>query len=116
MDTKLHMAYQQDLTDRKQYLPPHLAEHEVALATWEYLAARDLERLEYVISLLAVNALDGADDHFHAAMILFRSDETGMQLLAWLYASEAVRLGRDDAQAFADAAYERWQASIVALH
>lgn len=113
MDAKLFACYQQDLADRVEYLPAHLAEYQVAFATWDYLEARDRYRLDYVISLLVVNALDGADDHFHAATILFRSEETGIQFLAWSYAALAVRLGRIDATALEALAYERWQASLA---
>jgi hypothetical protein len=73
------------------------------------MRARDLQRRQRVMKIVAANELDSAEDYYHAASIMNHGDTAEDAQNAHILALRASELGYRPARWLAAATYDRWQ-------
>ena len=87
----------------------HAKTLKVNTPAYKAIRARDLARRQRVMELVAANALESAEDYYHAAQIMNHGDRPDDARQAYLLALRAVELGHRPARWLAAATYDRWQ-------
>ena len=78
-------------------------------AEYRAMRARDRERREQVMEMMAANELHTAEDYYHAAHILNHGDTSEDAENAHRFALRSNELGYRPARWLAAASYDRWQ-------
>jgi hypothetical protein len=91
--------------DRKE----RLNQPKVNMPEYKAMRARDLERREQVLQMIANGDLRAAEDYYHAAQIMNHGDTPEDAENAHRLALRAAELGYRPARWLAAASYDRWQ-------
>lgn len=99
---RLTDLYEQDQSDRRS----------VHDADWSVVERRDAERRREVAQMLERGMVRTAADHYHAAMIFQHGSDSTAYRIAYDLASEAERLGSEEARWLTAAALDRFLLSV----
>jgi len=95
MNQELRMLYEQDQADRQGEFHPDILE-------------RDRKRRQRVEELLATEAIQTAEDYFHAALVFQHGEQLEDYWKAHELAKKAAEMGHATGRWLAAAAYDRW--------
>ena len=101
MNRELQELFEQDQADRADFEQLDQEQH-------QQMFQRDRVRRQRVEELLESNALQTAEDYFHAAMIFQHGETTDHIWRAYELASRGVELGHPVSRWLTAAAYDRW--------
>lgn len=102
MNNELLSLYEADKQER-------IDQPKVNTPEYKAMRARDLQRRERVMQMVAANELSTAEDYYHAAHILNHGDTIDDARNAHQLARHASELGHRPARWLAAASYDRWQ-------
>jgi hypothetical protein len=102
MNKELRLLYETDKQER-------IDQPKVNTPEYRSMRARDLQRRERVMDMLAANQLTTAEDYFHAAHIMNHGDTIEDARNAHNLALRSSELGYRPARWLAAASYDRWQ-------
>ena len=102
MNKELRLLYETDKQER-------INQPKVNTPEYRSMRARDLQRRERVMEMLAANKLTTAEDYFHAAHIMNHGDTIEDARNAHKLALRSSELGYRPARWLAAASYDRWQ-------
>jgi hypothetical protein len=102
MNKELRLLYETDKQER-------IDQPKVNTPEYRSMRARDLQRRERVMDMLAANQLTTAEDYFHAAHIMNHGDTIEDARNAHKLALRSSELGYRPARWLAAASYDRWQ-------
>jgi len=102
MNKELRLLYE---TDKQEPID----QPKVNTPEYRSMRARDLQRRERVMEMLAANKLTTAEDYFHAAHIMNHGDTIEDARNAHKLALRSSELGYRPARWLAAASYDRWQ-------
>lgn len=102
MNEELRALYQADRHE-------HANQAKVNTPEYTAMRARDLQRRQRVMELLAAQELQSAEDYFHAAWIMNHGDGEQDAENAHRLALRSSELGHRPARWLAAASYDRWQ-------
>jgi hypothetical protein len=102
MNNELLSLYQADKQERVNQPRGNTPEYKA-------MRARDFERREQVMALVAAKQLHTAEDYYHAAQIMQHGDTADDAENAYRLALRSSDLGHRPARWLAAAAYDRWQ-------
>ena len=102
MNKELRLLYETDKQER-------IDQPKVNTLEYKSMRARDLQRRERVMEILAANQLATAEDYFHAAHIMNHGDTIEDARNAHNLALRSSELGYRPARWLAAASYDRWQ-------